>query len=58
MSKKSAYPANLCPLSCGVEFSRFGKDFGKAVREPIEASARRAVWQGSPEHLDCVLGGQ
>ena len=29
------YPANLCPLSCGVEFAGFAEDFGQAVGEPI-----------------------
>ena len=49
------YPANLCPLSSGVEFASLGEDFGQPIGKPIEAASRRAVWQGSTEHLDCVL---
>src|SRR5262249_39039506 len=45
------YPANLCPLSSGVEFASLGEDFGQSVGEPIKAVSGRAVWQGSPEHL-------
>ena len=57
-SASGVYPANLCPLSCGVEFAGLGEDFGQAVGEPIEAASRRAVRQGSPEHLDGVLSEQ
>jgi hypothetical protein len=49
------YPANLCPLSGGVEFASLGEDFGQSVGEPIKAASGRAVWQGSSEHLDGVL---
>jgi hypothetical protein len=33
--EKRPYPANLCPLSCEVEFAGFAEDFGQAVGEPI-----------------------
>jgi hypothetical protein len=46
------------PLCCGVEFADLGKDLGQPVGEPIEAAPRKAFWQGSPEHLDCMLGEQ
>jgi len=37
------YPANLCPF-CGCrELARFAEDFGEAVGEAIEATARRSV---------------
>jgi hypothetical protein len=49
------YPANLCPLSCWVEFAGLGEDLGQAVGKPIEAASGRAVWEGSPEHFECVL---
>ena len=35
--EKRAYPANLCSLSCGVEFAGFGEDFGQSIGELIEA---------------------
>jgi hypothetical protein len=34
------------------------KILGQADGEPIEAASRRAVWEGSPEHLDGVLSEQ
>ena len=52
------YPANLCPLSSGVEFASLGEDFGQSVGEPIKAASGRAVWEGSPEHLNGVLSEQ
>jgi len=58
-SPKSAfYPANLCPLSSGVEFAGLGEHLGQTVGESIKAAAGRAVEQGTPEHLDGVLSGQ
>jgi hypothetical protein len=38
-----------------VEFAGFGEDFGQPIGKSIEAASRRAIRQGSPEHLDCVL---
>ena len=58
MSEMGVYPANLCPLSSGVEFASLGKDFGQSIGEPIKAASGRAVWQGSPKHFDGVLGEQ
>ena len=52
------YPANLCPLSSGVEFASLGEDFGQSVGESIKAAPGRAVGQGTPEHLDGVLSEQ
>ena len=52
------YPANLCPLSSGVDFACLGEDFGQSVGESIKAAPGRAVWQGTPEHLDGVLREQ
>ena len=46
MSEKSAYPANLCPLSSGVEFADLGEDLGQSVGEPIEAASRKAFREG------------
>ena len=54
----SAYAANLCPLSGGVEFARFREDFGESIGELIEAVPGSAVFQGAAEHLDCMLGEQ
>jgi hypothetical protein len=37
VSKRYAtYPANLCPLSFGGEFAKFGSDFGEAVGQAID----------------------
>ena len=58
LSEWRVYPANLCPLSSGVEFARLGEDFGQSVGEPIKAVPGRAVWQGSPEHFNGVLSEQ
>ena len=55
IDKKRPYPANLCPLSCGVEFAGCGENFGQAVGKPIEAPSRRAVRQRATEHLNGVL---
>ena len=51
----ATYPANLCPLSEGFEFAGFREDFGQPIGKAVEAVSRRAVGQGSAEHLDCVL---
>ena len=51
----ATYTANLCPLFGRAEFADFREDFGQPIGEPVEATSRRAVRQGSPEHLDCVL---
>jgi len=53
---KRPYPANLCPLSCRVEFAGFGKNLGQPIGELIEAMSRRAVRERATEHLDSVLG--
>ena len=58
MSASRVYPANLCPLSSGVEFTSLGEDFGQSVGDSIKAAAGRAVWQGTAEHLDGVLSEQ
>ena len=58
MSATGVYPANLCPLSSGVDFPCLGEDFGQSVGESIKAASGRAVWQGTPEHLDGVLSEQ
>jgi hypothetical protein len=52
------YPANLCPLSGGVEFAGFGEDFDEPIRELIETMSGRAVRQRATEHLNGVLGEQ
>jgi hypothetical protein len=31
MVESRPYPANLCPLSCGVEFACFGEDLGQPI---------------------------
>jgi hypothetical protein len=49
------YLANLCPLFWWAELAGFCEDFGEPIRKSIEALSRRAVRQGSTEHLDCVL---
>ena len=49
------YPANLCPLFGWAELAGFGEDFGQPIGKAVEAASRRAVRQGSTEHLDCVL---
>ena len=54
----SAYAANLCPLSGGVEFAGFREDLGESVGELIEAMLRSAVRQGATEHLDGMLSEQ
>ena len=36
LDEKRPYPANLCPLSGGVEFAGFGKDLGQPIGELIE----------------------
>ncbi len=56
--EKRAYPANLCSLSCGVEFAGFGEDFGQSIGELIEAVSGSAVRQRATEHLDSVLSEQ
>src|SRR5579872_3839471 len=58
ISATGVYPANLCPLSSGIDFACFGEDFGQSVGESIKAAPGRAVWQGTPEHLDGVLREQ
>ena len=55
MADMPTYPANLCPLSGRVEFAGFGENLCQPIGEPVEAVSRRAVRQGSAEHLDCVL---
>ncbi|MDR3700662.1 MAG: hypothetical protein P4L56_13545, partial [Candidatus Sulfopaludibacter sp.] len=45
------YPANLCPLFGWAELAGFCEDFGEPIRKSIEALSRRAVRQGSTEHL-------
>ena len=52
---KRPYPANLCPLFCGVEFAGFGEDLGQPVGEVIEAMSGKALRQGTTEHLNGVL---
>jgi hypothetical protein len=49
------YPANLCPLFGWAELAGFGEDFGQPIGKAVETASRRAVRQGSTEHLDCVL---
>ena len=34
------------------------EDLGEAVGEPVEASARSAVWHGTAEHLQHMLSGE
>ena len=51
----ATYPANLCPLFGRAEFAGFREDLGQSIGESVEAASRRAVGQGSTEHLDCVL---
>ena len=41
---KRPYPANLCPLSCWVEFAGFRENLAEAIGDAIEAVSRRAVW--------------
>src|SRR5580693_8451559 len=55
MFVSSTYPANLCPLFGWTELASFCENFGEPIRKSIEALTRRAVRQGSTEHLDCVL---
>ena len=55
IDKKRPYPANLCPLSCGVEFAGFGEDLIQAIGEPIKAMTCRTVRQRATEHLNGVL---
>ena len=55
LGEKRAYPANLCPLSCGVEFTGFGEDLGQPVGELIEAMSARTVRKRATEHLNNVL---
>src|SRR5579863_7001132 len=50
------YPANLCPLFGWAEFAGRREDLGQPIGEPVEATSRRAVREGSTEHLDCMLG--
>jgi hypothetical protein len=45
MGVSSPYMANLCPLSGGVEFAGFGKDFDQAIGELIETMSGWAVRQ-------------
>jgi hypothetical protein len=49
----SADPANLCSLSCGVEFAGFGEDFGQSIGELIKAVSGRAVLQRATERPGC-----
>ena len=53
--ESATYTANLCPLFGRAEFAGFGEDLGQPVGEPVETASRRALRQGSAEHLDCVL---
>src|SRR5437899_27488 len=39
------YPANLCPLFCGVEFADFGEDFGHPIGELIETMSGWTVYE-------------
>ena len=55
VAEKRPYPANLCPLSGGVEFAGFGEDLGQPIGELIETMSGRAVRQRAAEHLDSVL---
>ena len=55
LSEWRVYTANLCPLSGEAEFANLGEDFGEAIRKPIDAASRRAIRQGSTEHLDGML---
>ncbi len=41
-----------------VEFANSGEDFGEAIREPIEATARMAIRKGTAEHFHHVLSGE
>ena len=47
----STLPANLCPFSGRRELARFDKDFGEAVGEPVEVTARSIVWQRAGKRL-------
>jgi len=49
------YPANLCPLSWWGEFAGLREDLGQPIGKAVEAVSRRAVRQGSAEHLDRML---
>ena len=40
------------------EFAGFAEDFGEAVGEPVEATARSAVWQRAAEHLEHMLSSE
>jgi hypothetical protein len=49
------YPANLCPLCGRMEFAGLCEDLGEPIGKAVEAVSRRAVRQGSAEHLDRML---
>jgi hypothetical protein len=57
-SDKPTLPANLCPFSGRAEFARLDHDFGEAVGEPVEATARSVVWQRAAEHLQHMLSSE
>src|ERR1700741_1876335 len=51
-------PANRCPFSWCRELARFTEDFGEAVRESVEATARSSVWQRPTKHLEHMLSSE
>jgi hypothetical protein len=53
---KRPYPANLCPLSCGVEFAGFGENLGQPIGELIETMSGRGIRERATEHFNGVLG--
>jgi hypothetical protein len=55
LDEKRAYPANLCPLSCGIEFAGFGEDLDQPIGDLIEAMSARVARQRATEHLNSVL---
>jgi hypothetical protein len=61
----TTYPANLCPLLFGGEFTKFGSDFREAIGQSIECvrSSGTGVRQRAPKHfhdmlseLECMKG--
>jgi hypothetical protein len=49
---------HLCPFSGCRELARFAQDFGKAVGEAVEATARRSICQRTAEHLEHMLSSE
>ena len=54
-SELATLPANRCPFSWCGELAPFTEDFGEAVGESVEATARSSVWQRPTKHLERVL---